>query len=148
MDIAGALDAIPCIGDGDTGYGNAVNLARTVEGYAQAGLGGIMVEDQVSPKRCGHVRLSVCCDSSYGASPKPMYGYVVFANGTPVSWSAKKQKIVPQSSCEAETYALNAGCRAIIFIKNLLAGLMVFPNVLAINLGTHEQGVMLSAQIL
>ena len=74
-------------------------------------------------KRCGHVRLSVYCDSSYGASPKPMYGYVVFANGTPVSWSAKKQKIVPQSSCEAETYALNAGCRALIFIKNLLAEL-------------------------
>jgi hypothetical protein len=52
-----------------------------------------------------------------------LYGYVVFANGTPVSWSAKKQKIVPQSSCEAETYALNAGCRALIFIKNLLAEL-------------------------
>ena len=37
--------------------------------------------------------------------------------------AAKKQKIVPQSSCEAETYALNAGCRALIFIKNLLAEL-------------------------
>ena len=46
---------IPCIGDGDTGYGNAMNAKRTVFGYAQAGMGGIMVEDQVAPKRCGHV---------------------------------------------------------------------------------------------
>ncbi|KAJ3087328.1 hypothetical protein HK102_011340 [Quaeritorhiza haematococci] len=47
---------IPCIGDGDTGYGNALNIRRTVQGYAAAGLGGIMIEDQVSPKRCGHTR--------------------------------------------------------------------------------------------
>ena len=45
---------IPVIGDGDTGYGNAVNVKRTVEGYRQAGFAGIMIEDQVSPKRCGH----------------------------------------------------------------------------------------------
>ena len=37
---------IPCIGDGDTGYGNAVNAKRTVKGYAAAGLAGIMIEDQ------------------------------------------------------------------------------------------------------
>jgi Phosphoenolpyruvate phosphomutase len=47
--------ALPCIADGDTGYGNAVNVKRTVHGYARAGMAGIMVEDQVSPKRCGHV---------------------------------------------------------------------------------------------
>ncbi|MGC4094117.1 MAG: isocitrate lyase/PEP mutase family protein [Polyangiaceae bacterium] len=45
---------IPVIGDGDTGYGNALNVKRTVEGYCQAGFAGIMIEDQVSPKRCGH----------------------------------------------------------------------------------------------
>ena len=44
------------IGDGDTGYGNAVNTKRTVKGYAAAGLAGIMIEDQVSPKRCGHTK--------------------------------------------------------------------------------------------
>ena len=54
--IAGSLDSIPCIGDGDTGYGNAVNAKRTVRGYAAAGLAGIMIEDQVSPKRCGHTQ--------------------------------------------------------------------------------------------
>ena len=46
---------IPCIADGDTGYGNAINVQRTVWGYARAGMAGIMIEDQVSPKRCGHV---------------------------------------------------------------------------------------------
>jgi 2-methylisocitrate lyase-like PEP mutase family enzyme len=50
-----AAVSIPIIGDGDTGYGNAVNVKRTVRGYHQAGLAGIMIEDQVAPKRCGHV---------------------------------------------------------------------------------------------
>lgn len=40
---------------GDTGYGNAVNVKRTLQGYARAGMAGMMIEDQVSPKRCGHV---------------------------------------------------------------------------------------------
>ena len=48
-------EPIPCIADGDTGYGNAVNVKRTVSGYGRAGMGGIMIEDQVAPKRCGHV---------------------------------------------------------------------------------------------
>ncbi len=46
--------SIPVIGDGDTGYGNAGNIRRTIHGYAQAGFAGIMIEDQVAPKRCGH----------------------------------------------------------------------------------------------
>ena len=48
-------DPIPCIADGDTGYGNAVNVKRTVFGYSRAGMAGVMIEDQVAPKRCGHV---------------------------------------------------------------------------------------------
>ena len=47
---------IPVIGDGDTGYGNAMNVRRTIHGYVDAGFGGIMIEDQVAPKRCGHTR--------------------------------------------------------------------------------------------
>jgi 2-methylisocitrate lyase-like PEP mutase family enzyme len=46
--------AIPFIGDGDTGFGSAQNIKRTVEGYAAAGFACIMLEDQVAPKRCGH----------------------------------------------------------------------------------------------
>jgi 2-methylisocitrate lyase-like PEP mutase family enzyme len=51
-----AAVSIPVIGDGDTGYGNALNAKRTVRGYARAGLACVMIEDQVSPKRCGHTR--------------------------------------------------------------------------------------------
>jgi 2-methylisocitrate lyase-like PEP mutase family enzyme len=42
------------IGDADTGYGNPLNVRRTIEGYAAAGFASAMIEDQVSPKRCGH----------------------------------------------------------------------------------------------
>jgi 2-methylisocitrate lyase-like PEP mutase family enzyme len=46
--------SIPVIGDGDTGYGNALNVKRTVRGYARAGFAAVMIEDQRAPKRCGH----------------------------------------------------------------------------------------------
>ncbi|GMH09673.1 hypothetical protein Nepgr_011514 [Nepenthes gracilis] len=46
--------SIPVIGDGDNGYGNASNVKRTVTGYIKAGFAGIILEDQVSPKACGH----------------------------------------------------------------------------------------------
>ena len=45
---------IPLIGDGDTGYGNAMNVRRTVTGFARAGCAAVMIEDQLAPKRCGH----------------------------------------------------------------------------------------------
>ena len=46
--------SIPLIGDGDTGFGSAQNIKRTVHGYARAGFAAIMLEDQVARKRCGH----------------------------------------------------------------------------------------------
>ena len=51
-----AAAQIPLIGDGDTGYGNALNVQRTVTEYARAGAAAVMIEDQVSPKKCGHTR--------------------------------------------------------------------------------------------
>ena len=51
--ITDAID-IPLIGDGDTGYGNAMNVRRTVAGFAKAGCASVMIEDQLAPKRCGH----------------------------------------------------------------------------------------------
>ncbi|MEM7545231.1 MAG: isocitrate lyase/PEP mutase family protein [Pseudomonadota bacterium] len=51
--IADAV-TIPLIGDGDTGYGNAMNVRRTVAGFAKAGCAAVMIEDQLAPKRCGH----------------------------------------------------------------------------------------------
>jgi 2-methylisocitrate lyase-like PEP mutase family enzyme len=53
--ICQAVD-IPVIGDADTGYGNPLNVRRTLECYARAGFAGAMIEDQVAPKRCGHTR--------------------------------------------------------------------------------------------
>jgi 2,3-dimethylmalate lyase len=52
--IAGAVD-VPVIADADTGYGNAINVVRTVQGYEQAGVAAIQLEDQVMPKKCGHI---------------------------------------------------------------------------------------------
>ena len=51
-----AATRLPVIGDGDTGYGNALNVKRTVTSYASAGFAGVMIEDQEAPKRCGHTR--------------------------------------------------------------------------------------------
>jgi 2,3-dimethylmalate lyase len=50
--IAQAVD-IPIICDADTGYGNAINVRRTVREYEMAGVAGIHLEDQVFPKKCG-----------------------------------------------------------------------------------------------
>jgi carboxyvinyl-carboxyphosphonate phosphorylmutase len=52
--IAAAVD-VPVIADADTGYGNAITVVRTVQGYEQAGVAGIHLEDQVMPKKCGHM---------------------------------------------------------------------------------------------
>jgi 2-methylisocitrate lyase-like PEP mutase family enzyme len=46
---------LPVIADADTGYGNELNTVRTVREYEQCGVAGIHIEDQVSPKRCGHL---------------------------------------------------------------------------------------------
>jgi 2-methylisocitrate lyase-like PEP mutase family enzyme len=52
--IVQAVD-LPVIADADTGYGNPLNVIRTVREYEQAGVAAIHLEDQVSPKRCGHM---------------------------------------------------------------------------------------------
>jgi methylisocitrate lyase len=47
--------SIPLISDADTGYGNAINVMRTVREYEAAGVAGIHLEDQIFPKKCGHM---------------------------------------------------------------------------------------------
>jgi 2-methylisocitrate lyase-like PEP mutase family enzyme len=54
-DVTGAV-GIPVVADADTGFGNAVNVKRTVRGLAAAGFACVMIEDQQAPKRCGHVQ--------------------------------------------------------------------------------------------
>jgi 2-methylisocitrate lyase-like PEP mutase family enzyme len=46
---------VPVIADADTGYGNELNVTRTVQSYERAGIAGLHIEDQVFPKRCGHL---------------------------------------------------------------------------------------------
>jgi 2-methylisocitrate lyase-like PEP mutase family enzyme len=50
-----AISSVPLSADGDTGYGNALNVYFTVQGFERAGLACLMIEDQVWPKRCGHM---------------------------------------------------------------------------------------------
>jgi 2-methylisocitrate lyase-like PEP mutase family enzyme len=50
-----ATTDVPVIADADTGYGNAVNVIRTVQEYERAGVAALHLEDQVAPKRCGHM---------------------------------------------------------------------------------------------
>src|SRR3954469_19152656 len=52
--IAQAVD-VPLIADADTGFGNPINVVRTVQEYEAAGAAAIHLEDQVMPKRCGHM---------------------------------------------------------------------------------------------
>jgi carboxyvinyl-carboxyphosphonate phosphorylmutase len=52
--IVAATD-LPVVADADTGYGNPINVIRTVQAYERAGVAGLHIEDQVMPKRCGHM---------------------------------------------------------------------------------------------
>lgn len=53
--VCGAVPGTAVVVDGDTGYGNELNVARTVDLWESAGAAGIFIEDQVWPKRCGHL---------------------------------------------------------------------------------------------
>jgi 2-methylisocitrate lyase-like PEP mutase family enzyme len=59
---------VPLIADADTGFGNAINVIRTIREYIGAGVAGLHMEDQVSPKRCGHVagRLVIPIEEAVG----------------------------------------------------------------------------------
>jgi carboxyvinyl-carboxyphosphonate phosphorylmutase len=54
QNIANAVK-VPVIADGDTGYGSVLNVVRTTQEYEQAGIAAIQLEDQIFPKRCGHM---------------------------------------------------------------------------------------------
>jgi carboxyvinyl-carboxyphosphonate phosphorylmutase len=47
--------SLPVIADADTGYGNVLNVVRTIREYERAGVAGLHIEDQVAPKKCGHI---------------------------------------------------------------------------------------------
>lgn len=58
---------LPLIADADTGYGNAVNVHFTVRNFEQAGVSGVMIEDQTWPKRCGHMKGKEVVSAEEGA---------------------------------------------------------------------------------
>jgi len=64
--FAAACD-LPLLADADTGYGNAVNVHFTLRAFEQAGLAGLMIEDQVWPKRCGHMKGKEVISAEEGA---------------------------------------------------------------------------------
>src|SRR5579863_5767177 len=53
--LASVTDAIPLIADADTGYGNPINVRRTVREYERVGVAALHIEDQIWPKKCGHM---------------------------------------------------------------------------------------------
>jgi carboxyvinyl-carboxyphosphonate phosphorylmutase len=53
--IASVAGDLPLIADADTGYGNPINVRRTIREYERAGVAGLHIEDQVWPKKCGHM---------------------------------------------------------------------------------------------
>jgi len=62
-----AISSIPLSADGDTGYGSALNVYFTVQGFERAGLACLMIEDQVWPKRCGHMEGKSVISAEEGA---------------------------------------------------------------------------------
>ena len=59
-------------------------------------------------------------DTSWGKTPKPMAGYVVFYCNGPIDWSARVLKVIADSTCEAETAIASRATKAVIFIRSLL----------------------------
>ncbi len=53
--LAAVVGDVPLIADADTGYGNPINVRRTIREYERAGVAGLHIEDQVWPKKCGHM---------------------------------------------------------------------------------------------
>ena len=53
--LAAVVGDLPLIADADTGYGNPINVRRTIREYERAGVAGLHIEDQIWPKKCGHM---------------------------------------------------------------------------------------------
>src|SRR6202048_1908017 len=53
--LAAVIGDIPLIADADTGYGNPINVRRTIQEYERAGVAALHIEDQIWPKKCGHM---------------------------------------------------------------------------------------------
>ena len=94
--ILEATEALPIIGDGDTGFGNALSVKRTVQGFANAGFAGILIEDQVRTLlSCQCVLCSVSSIQYHGLHPENYVSSIVIfdmsGNGDRVCMPAQCQ---------------------------------------------------------
>ncbi len=143
--IANSVD-IPVMADGDTGYGNVVNVVRTVKEFEQAGAAGINLEDQVWPKRCGHmsgkevISVEEMCNKIRAAAwartdkdfiinartdARAIYGPEEVARRAEAYWEAGADLIfleAPQSMDELEYYAKSLVPKGILLSANMLDG--------------------------
>jgi len=94
--IAAAVPSLPLIVDVDTGFGEAVNVARTVRDMEKAGAAGIQIEDQVMPKRCGHL------DGKEVLEPAEMAKKIIAAKA-----ASKKGLVIVARTDSAETEGID-----------------------------------------
>jgi methylisocitrate lyase len=116
--IAAAVPSLPLIVDVDTGFGEAVNVARTVHEMEKAGAAGIQIEDQVMPKRCGHL------DGKEVVEPAEMAKKVIAAKA-----AARKGLVIIARTDAAETEGLDGAVKRAKLYKKAGAD-AIFPEAL------------------
>ncbi len=143
--IVNSVD-IPVMADGDTGYGNVVNVIRTVQEFEKIGAAGINLEDQVWPKRCGHmagkevISIEEMCNKIKAAAfarqdkdfvinartdSRAIYGPEEAVRRAEAYWEAGADLIfleAPQSVDELKYYAEELISKGILLSANMLDG--------------------------
>jgi methylisocitrate lyase len=116
--IAGAVPSLPLIVDVDTGFGEAVNVARTVREMEKAGAAAIQIEDQVVPKRCGHL------DGKEIVEPEEMAKKIIAAKA-----AAKTELVIIARTDAAETEGLDGAVKRAKLYQRAGAD-VIFPEAL------------------
>ena len=116
--IAAAVPSLPLIVDADTGFGEAVNVARTVREIEKAGAAAIQIEDQVMPKRCGHL------EGKEVVEPAEMAKKIIAAKA-----AAKTRLVVVARTDAAETEGVDGAVRRAKLYQSAGAD-VIFPEAL------------------
>jgi methylisocitrate lyase len=116
--VAAAVPSLPLIVDVDTGFGEAVNVARTVREMEKAGAAAIQIEDQVMPKRCGHL------DGKEVVEPAEMAKKIIAAKA-----AAKTELVIIARTDAAETEGLDGAIQRARLYQRAGAD-VIFPEAL------------------
>lgn len=116
--ISEAVPSLPLIVDVDTGFGEALNVSRTVRAMEKAGVGAIQIEDQVMPKRCGHL------DGKEVVEPAEMAKKIIAAKA-----AAKSGLVIVARTDAAETEGLDAAIERATLYQRAGAD-VIFPEAL------------------